>query len=285
MKAFIAESRGEIEKYSLEAAMNYHNLIVETSGCLMVVTLNRPERLNAINLELMMELKQLMGELRADQETRFVIFTGAGTAFSCGVEFTDEEMKKRYSRPELANERLWQIFGQEFMHAMENLEQVTVAAVNGAAVGAGLCLAMNCDFRIASDAALFGIPEANLGIFFTWGATPRLTALIGPVKAKQLIMTCENISAQEAVAIGLVNKFVPQSELMGACRDLVKSMEARGPLALRICKKIINASSTARMADLYLCEPELVERLMLSEDVKEGIRAFLEKRPPRFPRK
>ena len=262
--------------------MKYHNLVVETSGCLMVVTLNRPERLNAINLELMMELKHLMGELRADQDTRFVIFTGAGTAFSCGVEFTDEEMKKRYSRPELANERLWQIFGQEFMHAMENLEQVTVAAVNGAAVGAGLCLAMNCDFRIAAEAAVFGIPEANLGIFFTWGATPRLTALIGAAKTKELIMTCESIGAQEALAIGLVNRAVPAADLIGSCKELVEKMESRGPLALRICKKIVNASSMARMADLYVCEPELVERLMLSKDVEEGIRAFLEKRAPRF---
>ena len=170
--------------------MGYSNLIVEKSESLMVVSLNRPERLNAMNMDLALELKELIAQLRADPVTRFVIFTGAGKVFSCGVEFTKEEMEKRYSRPELANERLWQIFGQEFMHAMESLEQVTVAAVNGAAVGAGLCLAMNCDFRIASEDAVFGVPEANLGIFFTWGATPRLTALVGPAKAMEMIMTC-----------------------------------------------------------------------------------------------
>jgi enoyl-CoA hydratase len=262
--------------------MKKKNLVIERSGCLMVVTLNRPEKLNAINMDLMMELKDLTAELRGDQDTRFVIITGAGNVFCCGVEFTKEEMEKRYSRPDLANERLWQIFGQDFMHTMENLEQITVAAVNGAAVGAGLCLAMNCDFRIASETAVFGIPEANLGIFFTWGATPRLTALIGPVKTKELIMTCENIGAHEAVTIGLVNKAVPAAHVMPSCRELVKKMESRGLLALRMSKKIVNASSTARMADLYLCEPELVERLMLSKDVEEGIQAFLEKRAPRF---
>lgn len=262
--------------------MKKKNLVIEKSGCHMVVTLNRPEKLNAINMDLMMELKDLVYELRGDQNTRFVIFTGAGNVFCCGVEFTKEEMEKRYSRPDLASERLWQIFGQDFMHTMENLEQITVAAVNGPAVGAGLCLAMNCDFRIAAETAVFGIPEANLGIFFTWGATPRLTALIGAVKTKELIMTCESIGAQEAVAIGLVNRAVPAADVIGSCKELVKKMESRGPLALRICKKIVNASSMARMADLYLCEPELVERLMLSKDVEEGIRAFLEKRAPRF---
>jgi enoyl-CoA hydratase/carnithine racemase len=262
--------------------MEYAHLIVETSGCVMVVRLNRPEKLNAINMALAFELKDLLARLKGDPVTRFVIFTGAGKAFSCGVEFSREEMDKRYEKPELSNERLWQMFGQEFMHTMENLEQVTVAAVNGAAVGAGLCLAMNCDFRIASEDALFGIPEANLGIFFTWGATPRLTALIGPAKAKEMIMTCENVMAREAVAIGLANKVVPPGELMSTCEDLVRKLERKGPLALRICKKVVNAASVARMSDLYVCEPELVERLMLSEDVKEGIAAFIEKRPPKF---
>jgi len=262
--------------------MEYAHLVVDTSGSLMVVRLNRPERLNAINIRLALELKDLLGRLKGDLSTRFVIFTGEGKAFSCGVEFTREEMEKRYEKPELSNERLWQIFGQEFMHTMENLEQVTVAAVNGAAVGAGLCLAMNCDFRIASEKAVFGIPEANLGIFFTWGATPRLTALIGPAKAKEMIMTCDNVTAREAVAMGLANQVVPAGELMKTCEELVRKLEKKGPLALRICKKVVNAASLARMSDLYVCEPEIVERLMLSEDVKEGIAAFMEKRQPRF---
>lgn len=262
--------------------MHYAHLVVETSGCVKVVRLSRPEKLNAINMALAFELQDLLTRLKGDPGTRFVIFTGAGKAFCCGVEFSREEMEKRYERPELSSERLWQMFGQEFMRTMENLEQVTVAAVNGAAVGAGLCLAMNCDFRIASEQALFGIPEANLGLFFTWGATPRLTVLIGPAKAKEMIMTCDNISAGEALAIGLVNKVVPPGELMRTCEDLVRKLEKRGPLALRICKKVVNAASVAKMSDLYVCEPELVERVMLSEDVKEGIAAFIEKREPQF---
>lgn len=262
--------------------MQYETLLVERVGHMATVTLNRPQILNAMNVQVMLELKELLAELRGDEETRFVIFTGAGAAFSCGVEFTQKAMDERYSRPELANERLWQLFGHDFMHTMENLEQVTVAAVNGAAVGAGLCLAMNCDFRIASENAVFGIPEASLGIFFTWGATPRLTALIGPAKAKEMIMTCDNINAHEALEIGLANKVVPAEELMSSCHELIQKIGTKGPLAVRICKKIVNAASLSKMADLYPCEPELVERLMVSDEVAEGLQAFLEKRLPRF---
>ncbi len=262
--------------------MKYKTLLVEKSGNMATVTLNRPDILNAMNMQVMLDLRDLFAELRADQETRFVIFTGAGRAFSAGVEFTQKAMDERYTRPELANERLWQLFGHDFMHTMENLEQVTIAAVNGAAVGAGLCLAMNCDFRIASEKAVLGVPETNLGIFYTWGATPRLTALIGPAKTKEMIMTCDNISAHEALRIGLVNKVVPAEQLMSSCKELVEKIATKGPLAIRICKKIVNAASLSKMADLYPCEPELVERLMISDEVAEGIQAFLEKRPPRF---
>ena len=149
-------------------------------------------------------------------------------------------------------------------------------------MGAGLCLAMNCDFRIASESATLGVPEVNLGIFFTWGATPRLTALIGPAKAKEMIITGDSISATEAWRIGLVNKVTPPDRLLVACDELVKKIASKGSLAVRIAKKQVNAASLARMADLYPCEPELVERVMLSDEVKEGTQAFIEKRPPRF---
>jgi len=141
---------------------------------------------------------------------------------------------------------------------------------------------MGCDFRIASQSASFGIPEANIGIFFTWGCTPRLTRLIGPAKAKELIMTCDRIDAEEALSIGLVNKVVPPEQLMEAAHELVDKIAARGPLAIRIAKKIVNAAAAANFGDLYICEPELVERLFVSPEPAEGIRAFIEKRKPKF---
>jgi enoyl-CoA hydratase/carnithine racemase len=230
----------------------------------------------------MLDLRNLLADLRTDQKTRFVIFTGAGRAFSCGLDFSKEAMSERHARPELASVRLWQLFAQDIWNALENLEQITIAALNGATIGAGLALAMTCDFRIASESAIFGVPEANLGIFFTTGATPRLTVLIGPSKAKEMIMTCDSIDAHEALRIGLVNKVVPSEELTNCCRELVEKLASKGPLALRISKKIVNAASLSRMADLYPLEPEVVEMLSLSRDVKEGAQAFAEKRPPRF---
>jgi enoyl-CoA hydratase/carnithine racemase len=260
----------------------YKTLIVEQAGEVMTVSLNRTRLLNALNTELMLEMKDLLAKLRCDLKTRFVIFTGAGKAFSSGVDFSRASMEARYSNPELPNERIWQCFGHDFMRAMENLEQITVAAVNGAAIGGGLCLAMNCDFRIGAASSVYGIPEANLGIFYTWGATPRLTALIGPAKAKELIMTCDAIDAQEAWRIGLINKVVPDARLMDSCRELVAKLATKGPLALRICKKQVNVASLARVSDLYPLEPEVVEAIMRSGQAEEGARAFMEKRPPVF---
>ncbi len=262
--------------------MKYETLLVEKSGDLMTVTFNRPKILNALNKQMMLDIRDLLGKLRSDMDTRIVIFTGAGKAFSAGVEFSRQAMQERYADPDLSNERLWQLFGQDFMQAMESLEQVTIAAVNGVSIGGGMCLAMNCDFRILSEKALFGIPEAALGIFFTWGATPRLTCLIGPAKAKELIMTSDPIDAQESLRIGLANKVVPHEQLMPACLELTQKIRTKGPLAIRICKKQVNAASVARMADLYPLEPELVEYIMVSGQAEEGARSFIEKRIPVF---
>ena len=262
--------------------MKYDTLIIEKVGSVMTVILNRPKMLNAFNEAIMVELRDLFGHLRADLKTRFVIFTGAGRAFSAGVEFTRDAIENRYNNPELSNERLWQLFGHDFMHTMENLEQITVAAINGPAMGAGLCLAMNCDIRVASKTALLGVPEANLGVFYTWGATPRLTALIGPAKAKEMILTCDSISADEAWRIGLVNTVVPPDQLMTYCTNLVNKISTKGPISVRIAKKQVNSASIAKMADLYPCEPELVERVILSDEAKEGVSAFIEKRSAKF---
>jgi enoyl-CoA hydratase len=263
--------------------MKYQTLLIARTGNVATVTFNRPELKNALGLQSLVELKQLMEELRVDLDTRFVIFTGAGDGFCSGAEVSDRLFKESANMgAEMTDPRLQQLFGQDLMHAMESLEQVTIAAVNGVAMGAGLYLAMNCDFRIASENALFGVPEAKLGIFFTWGATPRLVSLIGPSKAKELIMTCDNIDAQEAWRIGLVNKVVPTKDLMSTCQEMVEKIGSKGKLAIRMTKKLVNAASVAKMADLYPLEPELAERLAVSGEIEECITALIEKRPPRF---
>jgi len=263
--------------------MAYDTILVEKSDEVATVTLNRPTRLNAINRTMFDELGQLLLELRADLRTRFVIFTGAGRMFSAGADLAMLSGTASGAEIPLGDVmRVAQLAGQDFTRSLESLEQVTIAAINGHALGAGLVIAMACDFRIAARSASLGIPEANVGIFFTWGCTPRLTRLVGPAKAKEMIMTCEPVDAEEALRIGLVNRVVDDNELIDAARELVATIGRRAPLAIRMAKKIVNAATAANFGDLYPCEPELVERLYLSQDPLEGLAAFLEKRAPRF---
>ncbi len=261
--------------------MTYSSLIVEKKGGIATVTLNRPKQLNALSTGLFLDLKHLMAEFRYDLDTRVIIFTGAGRAFSAGFDFKDG-LTDHFKQPDLPNERIWQLFCQDLMTDIENLEQVTIAAIHGYCLGGGLCIAANCDLRIAADNAGLGMPETKLGVFLSWGATPRLTALIGPSRTKDLVMTADVLHAQEAYRIGLVNRVVPRRKLMEASYELAAKILSRGPLAVRICKKQVNAASVTRMSNLFLLESELWERNQLSPDIREGILAAVEKRASDF---
>jgi enoyl-CoA hydratase/carnithine racemase len=263
--------------------MSYETLLVERADTVATVTLNRPARLNAINPAMLRDFELLFRELRADREISFVVFTGTGRMFSAGADLSDRSGIPDEAEIPLAEVmRHGQLIGHDFVRSLESLEQITISAINGHALGAGLVIAMASDFRIASEDAVLGIPEANVGIFFTWGCTPRLTRLIGPAKAKEMIMTCEPIDAAEALRIGLVNRVVASDRLMDEARELAATIRAKAPLAIRMAKKIVNAAAAPNFGDLYPCEPELVERLYLSQDPLEGITAFLEKRDPEF---
>ena len=258
--------------------MAYETLLIERKAHLVTVTLNRPEKMNTINEQMIRELLAFFTEMRSDPEARLIIFAARGNLFSAGADMSIlEQLCRDPSLP-----RQGQLLGHEFMRTLENLEQVTIAAVNGPAAGAGMSLTMACDFRIASVKAGFSVPEAAVGVFFTWGCTPRLAALVGPSKAKELIMTCDMIDAREALQIGLVNQVVPEEELMAACLNMADKISKRSPLAIRMTKKITNAATASGFGDLYLCEPELVERIYVSGHPEEGVRAFIEKRPPKF---
>jgi enoyl-CoA hydratase/carnithine racemase len=263
--------------------MKYETVLVEKQGHTTVVTFNRPERMNPLSAAFFSEFKDVLEGLKADTGCRFVIFTAAGKAYSCGFDMSAEAMEERFKRPGLGTEKQWQSFCQDVMNTMENLEQITVGAVNGVAVGGGVCLLLNCDFRIASELASFRIPETRLGMPLSWGATPRLVALIGPSRTKELIMTCEKISADEALRMGLVNKVVPHDRLLPACRELIGAIAPSGPMAVKMCKKQVNAASTARYYDLYPFEADMMDYCFNSGDIIEGIMSFVEKRPPDFP--
>jgi len=168
------------------------------------------------------------------------------------------------------------------VRALENMEQITIAAVNGLALGAGMGLCMACDFRIMTEKAYFGVPEAIVGVFFTWGCTARLTRLVGPAWAKDLIMTCRNVDAQESLRIGLAHRVVPQEKLIDEARALAKHIGKMPPLVIRLTKKLVNAAAAPQIGDIFLTEPELVERINLSPDRLEAVNAFLEKREAKY---
>lgn len=263
--------------------MDYEAIIVDRSEPVVNITFNRPKKLNAMDNVLISELLHIFGELRLDTTIRYITFTGAGRAFSSGADISGRGGQAPPDPSDYyTNARFAQYQGHDFMRLLENLDQITISAINGYALGAGLCIPIACDFRIASEKAIFGIPETGIGIFYTWGATPRLTSLIGPAWAKEIIITNDHYDSQKALAVGLVHKVVPHENLMDAVRELIEKIESKGRLATRMAKKIINAAAAPNIGDLYICEPEMVERLYLSSEPTEGGRAFAERRSPKF---
>jgi enoyl-CoA hydratase len=263
--------------------MEYETLAVERKGETTVVSLHRPEKLNAINDTLQVDLIALCSELQRDLETRFVIVTGAGRAFSSGADVGGMRARGSGNGPSPEDAaRLGQFRGQEMLRRLEQLEQITFACIHGYCLGGAVSIAMACDFRIATADAILGLPEAAIGAFYTWGSTPRLARLVGPSRAKEWIMTCENISGATALEWGLVDKVVPAGEAVSHAYGMIDKMKGRGPMALRLTKKLVNAWAFRGMADLFVTEPELMHELTASGEMQEGVGAFLEKRTPQF---
>ena len=259
--------------------MDYNKILVERSGEVVTIVFNRPKIYNAIDAEMLGELIDVCRKLGLDTDCRFVIFTGAGNGFMAGEDMRDELMCKN---GDPISARLKQHQGQEFIRLVYELEQITVAAVHGPCLGAGLGLAIACDLRIASQSAIWGLPNTSVGVFFTWGLLPRLASLIGPAKAKELTLTGDRLSPDEALSIGLVNKLVQPEQLMDETHQLINRIAGNGPLAVRMTKKIVNAAMASNFGNISTCEPELVERVYMSTEPAEGHQAFLEKRKPQF---
>lgn len=263
--------------------MAYETILVEKKEKTMIISLNRPEKLNAMNAQMLNEITQVLAELRQDRNTRFVILKGEGPCFSSGADMGARSNISPEAYQALGEEsRLIQMAAHDMIRTYLNLEQITVSVVHGYCLGAGLVFVIESDFIIAAEDALLGIPETNVGVFYTWGSSARLSRLVGPIWAKHMIMTCENLTGQQAVQIGLANQAVPKDKLMDTAWELIGKIASKSPLATRLTKKLVNAYTAAGRADLFVVEPELVERIMLSGDPVEGGRAFMEKRKPKF---
>jgi enoyl-CoA hydratase/carnithine racemase len=263
---------------TLEDAMSYENLKLEKRGATLIVNLSRPEKLNAFDPKLINDLIALCRELKTDLSTRFVVFTGEGRAFSSGADVSGMGGggSGRIAPEDAA--RLGQFSGQELLRGIEQLEQVTVAAVNGICLGAGVALILACDFRFAAGSASFGLPETNIGYFFTWGSSPRLTRIVGPSRAKEWIMTCDRIDAEQASSWGLIDHVVPDDALLKSVEELISRISRNGAISVRLTKKLVNAYALQGMADLFVCEPELATHITLTGEPQEMVSAFLERR-------
>ncbi|MCK4645912.1 MAG: enoyl-CoA hydratase/isomerase family protein [Candidatus Aminicenantes bacterium] len=255
----------------------YKTLIYEKKENIGLLTINRPEKLNAISNELISELKKLLDEIEKDEDLRALILTGAGDkAFVAGADI--KELVDRDARlgRRVSQER------QEVFSRIENLPVPVIAAVNGYALGGGLELALACSIRICSEKAQFGAPEVKLGIIPGDGGTQRLPRLVGLGRAMELILTGDFIDAQEAYRIGLVNKVLPQEELMDKAMELAKKIASRPPLAVRFAKEAVNRSQEGDAASGFALESYLHALSCTTEDKKEGVSAFLEKRKGKF---
>lgn len=258
--------------------MEFETIIFEKRKNYCIITLNRPDKLNALNFQLFDELNSAIGQIELDSEIKAVILTGAGTkAFAAGAD-----IKELHESASESKGRLFSQYGSKVMHRLERLRIPVVAAVNGFALGGGCELAMACHIRFASENAKFGQPEVNLGIIPGYGATQRLPKLVGQAKALELIISGRTIDAFEAEKIGLVNKVFTAEELISKTIEFVELILSKGTLAVSAGIECVMASNYMPLAEGLEFESRMFGRICATEDFKEGTLAFLEKRPANF---
>jgi enoyl-CoA hydratase len=257
--------------------MEFSTIIFEKQENFAIITLNRPDKLNALNNQLFTELDQIITEIEKDAGIKAVILSGSGEkAFAAGADITElHECDARIGK-------LFSEFGSGVMARLENLSIPVIAAVNGFALGGGCELTLACHIRYASNNAKFGQPEVNLGIIPGYGGTQRLPKIIGKARAMELILTGDLIGADEAYRIGLVNKVFEQSELMTKTIELVNKMLSKGTLALSAAVDAINASEMLSPKEGLDYESRLFGRTCGTNDFKEGTLAFIEKTQSEF---
>lgn len=252
------------------------NIILEKENNVAIVKMNRPKALNALNSETLKELESVVDELANDEEIYAVVITGEGKAFVAGADIT--EMKDLNT----IEGRRFGILGNRVFRKIELLEKPVIAAINGFALGGGCELSMACDIRVASSKAKFGQPEAGLGITPGFGGTQRLARLVGQGMAKQLIFTGDIIKAEEALRIGLVNSVVEPEALIETTMAMANKIAANAPIAVQLCKTAINRGLQADIDTGLMYEAEAFGACFSTEDQKEGMTAFVEKRDKCF---
>jgi enoyl-CoA hydratase len=257
--------------------MTYETLIVETRDGVATVTVNRPEKLNALSDRVMEELDAAFAALGTAADVRGVILTGTGEkAFVAGADIGELATQSPVEG------RARSVRGQKVLDRIERLGKPVVAAVNGFALGGGCELALACHVRVASENARLGTPEVKLGIMCGYGGTQRLPRLVGKGRALEMLLTGEMVDAQEALRIGLVNRVVPKDKLLAETDALLRKMLANGPVSLRFTLEAVNDGLEMPLDEAQRAEATLFGLICSTGDMKEGTKAFLEKRPAKF---
>ena len=257
--------------------MTFDNLLIERDEATAIVTINRPQVLNALNTQTLDELRRALLELKQDQGVRVVILTGAGEkSFVAGADINELAVQTPTSGREHA------LAGQHVFDLIENLGKPVIAAINGYALGGGCELAMACTLRPAADTARIGQPEVALGLIPGYAGTQRLPRLVGKGKAMEMILTGAPIGADEAQRIGLVNRVVPAADLMADARELAARLATNAPIAMRYIINAVNTGVEIPFAEACQYEATLFGLVASTDDMREGTSAFLEKRKPEF---
>jgi len=257
--------------------MTYEHLQLTGDGAVRVLTVVRPARLNALNRASLAELQQLLDHLAADERLRVLIVTGAGDrAFVAGADIAEFEGLTAEAAVRYAEA------GQRVFRALETLPVPTIAAINGFALGGGCELALACTFRLIAEHAVLGLPETSLGLIPGFGGTQRLARAVGRQRALDLVLTGRQVAADEAAALGLVLRVVPGAQLLDEAHTLAGLLAARAPLALRYAREAVDGGLDRPLSDGMALEAQLFGLAADSADMREGVRAFLEKRQPSF---
>jgi len=256
--------------------VGFDTISVIRAGAVAVLSLNRPDKLNAMNSRMKEELASSLAELEADETVRAVVVTGAGDkAFAAGADIAEFAGKAPVDQ--------WAASGHASLYnVVDRFHKPIIAMINGYCLGGGLELAMACDIRFASDRAQLGQPEINIGIIPGGGGSQRLPRLVGLGKAMQLILTGERIPASEALSIGLVDDVVPHDQLEARTMELANKIAEKSPAAVRLAKEAVKASARLPIDQGLRFEQGLFSIVFSTHDKEEGVRAFLEKRPPKW---
>lgn len=254
--------------------MGYQNILTASEGGIMTITVNRPDKLNALNRQTIQEIGAAMKAAEADAAVQVIILTGSGPkAFVAGADIAEFSNYSEAEGKDLAQK------GHDVFNSIEQLSKPVIAAINGFALGGGCELAMACHLRVAAENAKFGQPEVKLGLIPGYGGTQRLVHLIGKTKAAELLMTADMIGSSEALQLGLVNHVVAPEQLMDKCKEMAAKIMKQAPLAIASVIRCVNASVTPSG---FQTEVEEFGKCFITDDFKEGAGAFLEKRTPAF---